>query len=401
MCTKIVHLVLGAAIALTVGAQTGDVSKTAAMGADTIKFKVHRVGNFRSEACSVADFNKDGKLDIAAGEYLYLAPDWKAIKIRTIGGAVDESGKGYRHDFANISLDVDLDGLPDLVSVDWFDKQAVWFKNVGSTGGEWPMRIIHQNGNFEAADICDIEGKGQKTAIVPFVQQSIWCEVGTNVNGQATWLTHLISEKNMHFGAGVGDINKDGRPDLIRPNAWFEAPVDLRHGQWIEHSLALGEANGKATHTAQILIHDVNGDGLADIITSSAHGFGIFWYEQSRDNGQISFKQHLIDDTWSQAHSLALGDLDGDGVLELVTGKRFQAHNGNDPQEDQPLGVYYYKLHRTPNLPVTYRKHIVSYNEGIGSGMNICLADMNADGKLDIVVTGKWAGPVWFENRGM
>ena len=88
----------------------------------------------------------------------------------------------------------------------------------------------------------------------------------------------------------MGDINGDGRPDIIRPGAWFEAPADPRNGKWIEHPLALGGKDGKAEHTPQIWVYDVNGDGLNDIITSSAHGYGIFWYEQVRDGGEITLE---------------------------------------------------------------------------------------------------------------
>ena len=388
-------------IAWASGAQAVDVNTTNVLTKNAINFKPHRVGNFRSEVCGVADFNNDGLPDIVAGEYLYLAPKWQALKIRTLGGSVDEQGKGYRHDFANLPQDVDGDGLLDVISVDWFGKHVVWFKNVGSKGGEWPMSLIHQNGNFEAGDLGDLEGRGFKTAILPWAEHSFWCEAGPlDADNKLTWRIHLISPKQMHWGVGVGDLNGDGRPDYIRPNAWFEAPADLRKGVWLEHSLALGAPNGKATHTAQILVYDVNGDGLADIITSAAHTAGIFWYEQQRANGQTSFKQHLIDDTWTQAHSLALGDLDGDGLLELVAGKRFQAHNGSDPEADAPLGVYYYKFQRQDGASPIWRKHVVAFNTGIGSGVNLCLADINLDGKLDIVVTGKWGGPVWFENQG-
>ena len=141
----------------------------------------------------------------------------------------------------------------------------------------------------------------------------------------------------------------------------------------------------------------MNGDGLNDIICSSAHGYGIFWYEQVRQGTEIRFKQHLIDDSWTQAHSLALADLDSCGTPELITGKRFMAHNGGDPDESAPPGVYYYKLERGPK-PV-WTKHVISYDEGIGSGMNICVVDLDGDGDLDIVVTGKFGGPVWFENK--
>jgi len=378
------------------------VSGLAAPGAgastNPVRFNQHRIGSFRSEACCVADFNADGKLDVLGGENLYLAPDWKPVKIRTIKGSVDDQGKGYRWDFANLALDVDGDGRPDLISVDWFEKRAVWLRNDGVRGAEWPLAIIEENGNFESADLVDIDGDGKAHEILPHVQRTVWYEVVAGADGRRSFAVHLVSEKPLPFGGGAGDINGDGRPDIVRPAAWGEAPADPRQGPWREHPLALGHReSGKADHTPQILVCDVNGDGLNDLITSSAHQYGIFWYEQVREGGSIRFRQHLIDDSWTQAHSLALGDLDGDGIAELVTGKRFMAHNGSDPEETAPLGVYYYRWPRQPQP--TWTRYTISYDEGIGSGMNVCLADMDADGDLDVVVTGKWGGPVWFENQ--
>jgi len=201
----------------------------------------------------------------------------------------------------------------------------------------------------------------------------------------------------MNFGGGVGDLNGDGRPDVLRPDAWFEAPADPRSGPWIEHLWALGAKDGKSDHTPQILVYDVNADGRSDVITSSAHQYGIFWYEQGREGEAITWQQHVIDDTWTQAHSLALADLDGDGDRDLITGKRFMAHNGGDPEEYAPLGVYWYELHRGPLLG--WDKHAITYNEGIGSGLNFGVADLDGDGDPDVIVTGKWGGPVWFENK--
>ena len=133
------------------------------------------------------------------------------------------------------------------------------------------------------------------------------------------------------------------------------------------------------------------------MITSSAHQHGIFWYEQSRAGGKVTWKQHLIDDSWSQAHSLALADINGDGTPDLITGKRFMAHNGSDPDESGKLGVYWYELQRGANPKWT--KHVISFDQGIGSGVNLCAVDLDKDGDVDVVVTGKWGGPVWFENK--
>ncbi|MBM3335188.1 VCBS repeat-containing protein [Candidatus Sumerlaeota bacterium] len=362
-----------------------------------VKFVTHRIGQFRSEAVCVADFNGDGKLDIAAGSYLYLAPDWKAIKIRTLEGKVDEKGKGYHDDFANLPFDVDGDGKMDIVSCQWFAKTIRWHRNTLGKEGDWPEKIVETVTNFESGELEDIDGDGKANEVLAIMAPTVWYEAGNLPSGERGLIKHVVSEKRMNFGGGVGDVNGDGRPDILRPDGWFEGPTDPRKGQWIEHPWGLGAKDGKADHTPQILVHDVNGDGLADVVTSSAHKWGIFWYEQIRQGDKTAWKQHTIDDTWTQAHSLALVDINGDGALDLVTGKRFMAHNGGDPDEFSPLGVYWYEFRRDP--APRWIKHVISYNEGIGSGINLCAVDLDGDGDTDVVVTGKWGGPVWFENK--
>ncbi len=316
-------------------------------------FQMHRVGTYRGEVCGVADFNNDGALDIVALPYLYLAPKFEPLKICDVEGEVDEEGKGYRWDFMNAPIDVDGDGWMDIATCSWFGKKAEWLRNPGEAGGMWPRTLIEENGNYECGEAWDLDGDGKAEEILPSVKPTVWYEAGTLPDGTRGMIKHVISEEEMDFGVGCGDLNGDGRPDVIRPAAWFEAPADLRAGEWNEHPIAIGNPEeGKPGHTPQILVYDVNDDGLADMVTSAAHDYGIYWYEQVRRDGKIAFTRHLIDDSWSQAHSLALADIDADGDLDLVTGKRFMAHNGNDPGGTEPIGVYWYELDRStePNL---------------------------------------------------
>lgn len=367
-----------------------------------LEFEQHRIGRFRGEACAVADFNNDGKLDIIAGSFWYEAPQWKPHKFRFLEGkldpqgkthTVDSNGKGYHDDFTNIPLDIDRDGLTDVVTCSWFSKRFDWYRNSGSASVMWPMTISDEGVNFEAGDLCDIDGDGKQLEILPHCKDTRWYEIGDR-----NLIVHTVSSRELNFGGGVGDINGDNRPDIIRPDAWYEAPADPRKGKWIEHPLAIGSIEeGKSEHTPQILVYDVDDDGLNDLVTSSAHRYGIFWYKQVRQDPNISFEQNIIDKSWSQAHSLTLADLDEDGDLDLVTGKRFYAHNGSDPGAEEPLGVYWYELEQWQGAKWT--RHAISYDEGIGSALDIPVTDMDGDGDLDIVVTGKWGGPVLFENK--
>lgn len=222
-------------------ANAGDSDVPAnASNSDSIKFVAHRIGNYRSEACCVGDFNNDGKLDIVAGPYLYLAPDFKPQKIREIFSDVNNDGKGYCHDFMNIAMDVDGDGWLDIVACSWFEKRATWYRNPGKAGGPWKEYLVEQNGNFETGNAWDLFGTGKRDVILPDVARTVWYDLVTGQDGKRQFVTRIVSEKPMEFGSGIGDINGDGRPDIIRPNAWFEAPANIRTGNWIEHPLALG-----------------------------------------------------------------------------------------------------------------------------------------------------------------
>lgn len=364
-------------------------------GDDAISFRKHTIDLGAAESVTVVDMNGDGRLDIVSGENWYeqgppepgRGPRFIKHKFRDLPYT-----DYYLEDLTDLALDVNGDGNPDVVSCSYWAKPLTWWENPGKGGGPWREHVMETGSPVEFAFLVDLLNTGKPRELLPQFGNPkfplTWYELGGK--GAANpWIKHEISPKSYGHGIGAGDVNGDGRTDIITPKGWFEAPPDPRTGQWTFHpEFDLGA-------TGFIYTMDVNGDGVPDLVTTLGHGYGIFWVEQKKDaGGNRTWVKHMIDDGWSQAHAMTLADLNGDGRSELVTGKRYYAHE-HDPGANEPLGVYWYEALNREGT--NWRRHILDYATRTGAGLQIPVVDIDGDSDLDILVAGK-SGLYLFEN---
>ncbi|TSJ39625.1 VCBS repeat-containing protein [Mucilaginibacter corticis] len=369
-----------------------------AQGQSTTHFKKHVITNdFISEGVAVGDVNHDGKLDILAGTCWFEAPDWKRHEISPAKPL--NPGTEYSTSFLNYSIDVNQDGWIDLVVVGYPGTPAAWYENPKNKSGFWKKHAIMDNvgvGN-ESPNFVDVDGDGRVDILCADInaKQIVWLSPPTK-KGDTTWTRYPISavdapgtDRYSH-GLGLGDINKDGRNDVIIKGGWWEAPADRKQPNWIFHPADFGD------DCSEMYVLDVNGDGLNDIISASAHKYGIWWYEQVKDiQGNISWNRHEIDKSFSETHGVALTDINNDGHPDIITGKRWFAHNDTDtdPGSHEPAVLYWFEY--TPGKPPYFVPHKIDNDSGVG--LHVVVQDMNRDKLKDIVISNK-KGIFYFEN---
>jgi hypothetical protein len=358
-----------------------------------IQFKKHRLDEtFRSEGVAVGDFNNDGKLDIAANTVVYQAPDWTPMAID--GDAPQYPVKGYSRSFNNFAADVNGDGHTDLIVVNFPGDTTVWYQNPGTKEGAWAKHVLLRETNNESPQFRDLTGDG-KPEFVFSTTGGVVAYATPGDDPTQLWDVHNISTaasvkmgkapnvQRFYHGLGVGDVNADGRKDVILPDGWFEQPENKDAAEWIFHKAPLGPA------CADMYAGDFNGDGRPDVLSSSAHQYGIWWHEQKEDGWQ----RHEIDTRHSQTHAMCLADIDGDGDQDFLTGKRYYAHNGNDPGAEEPAVLYWYEYQKAEGGP-KWTPHLIDRDSGMGTQFQVI--DVNGDGLLDIVTSNK-KGVHYFE----
>lgn len=364
-------------------------SNLVGQGLKGLKFKKQVIAFESAESVGVFDVNGDGILDIVSGSFWYEGPYFLNRSLINQMERVNE----YFDDFSTIPIDVNGDGKLDYITGGWVNQKLLWYENPGNKG-LWKKHEIASTGTIETTRAWDVDGDEfpeivPNTPKYPLIYYTLQRDANRKPTGK--FKATKVSDSHGH-GLGFGDINGDGRGDFIVADGWYEAPADRDNQPWKYHQVFnFGHAS------APMIVTDVNKDGLNDLIVGNAHAYGLNWYEQKRVGKTITFVKHAIDPYQSQYHVMEWVDIDNDGEMELVTGKRYRGHNGSDPGAYDPLGIYYFKWNGE-----SFTKNIISYGafgEGKGTGIYFSVADLRGSGKKDIIVAGK-DGLVVFFNEG-
>ncbi len=357
--------------------------------------KIQLSDKFYAEGANAGDFNHDGKLDVVAGPFWFEGPDFQKRHEYRPAKAFDPAG--YSDNFVTFVYDFNGDGWDDILVIDTPGVAAHWFENPKGKDGPWEKHLAFNVVDNESPMFGDITGDG-KPELVFNTGGFLGYASPDWSRPNEPWKFHPISPKGKWHkythGVGFGDVNGDGRTDFLQIDGWWEQPASLANDPvWTLHPFNFGEGG------AQMFAYDFNGDGLADILTClHPHQYGLAWYEQVKENGQISFRQHLImgkkaEDSpygvkFTQIHAFELIDMDGDGIKDFVTGKRWWAHKPpTDPESDAPAVLYWFKTVRLGQGKVDFVPYLIDDNSGVGT--QFLAKDINGDGLPDVVVANK------------
>lgn len=388
------------ALCVVVATLLACVSFARAEDASQIKWKKITLGHeFYAEGANFGDFNHDGKQDVVAGPFWYEGPDFSPERRHEFMPVKAYDPHGYSNDFLCFVADLNGDGWDDIVVVGFPGKEGYWYENPKGKEGHWAQHKIIDHVDDESPGFGDLFKNG-KPVLICMDAGRLGYAAADPSDVTKHWIFHAISPKKDYqkftHGLGWGDVNGDGRNDLLVHNGWYEQPEDLNgEKEWKFHPVDFGKGG------AQMHVFDVNGDGRPDVITSlEAHKYGLAWFEQEPDG---KFKQHLIIGSkpsdspegvvFSEMHAIDVVDVNGDGLPDIITGKRWWAHGPNgDVEPNNPAVLYWFELQRN-GKDAHFIPHMIDDDSGVGTQV---IAKRLDGQKIPSIVVGNKKGTFVF-----